>query len=270
MVKIPTTDHNPYDRSKSLLKFFSLNCTSHNPYSLKWVSRTQLKSLRTQLKSLQTQLKSLQTQLKSLQTQLKSLQTQLKSLQRAVKIPTQSSKSLRSQLSKSCSIKIPTSRDFDWSISVFCETIANPHLPPYFGTLDYLSLGHLLPRHLPLNYGKDKVCLQTSQELRMLSSVTINCQVTKIVNFQNCTQCLKCHKSLGLLLGGVLMYLSLSLSLSLSIFLGHVMSPHHSEQISQRSQVSRIALRRCSQNVWLLVVSEGPRDKVTYWAVLDS
>ena len=39
---------------------------------------------------------------------------------------------------------------------------------------------------------------------------------------------------------------SLSLSLSLSIFLGHVMSPHHSEQISQRSQVSRIALRRCS------------------------
>ena len=167
MVKIPTTDHNPYNWSKSLLKFFSLNCTSHNPYSLKWVSRTQLKSLRTQLKSLQTQLKSLQTQLKSLQTQLKSLQTQLKSLQRPVKIPTQSSKSLRSQLSKSCSIKIPTSRDFDWSISVFCETIANPHLPPYFGTLDDLSLGHLLPRHLPLNYGKDKVCLQKDNTLKV-------------------------------------------------------------------------------------------------------
>ena len=63
-------------------------------------------------------------------------------------------------------------------------------------------------------------------------------------------KCLKGHKSLGLLLGGVLkMYLSLSLSLSLylslSIFFGHVMSPHHSEQMSQRSQNPMIALRRC-------------------------
>ena len=36
-------------------------------------------------------------------------------------------------------------------------------------------------------------------------------------------------------------------------FFGHVMSSHHSEQISQRSQVSRIALRRCSQNVFVFV-----------------
>ena len=36
--------------------------------------------------------------------------------------------------------------------------------------------------------------------------------------------------------------LSLSLYLSLSIFVGHVMSSHHSEQMSQRSQVSRVAL----------------------------
>ena len=41
---------------------------------------------------------------------------------------------------------------------------------------------------------------KTLQELRMLSSVTLNCQVTKIVwiqvlNCQNCNQCLKCHKS---------------------------------------------------------------------------
>ena len=65
-------------------------------------------------------------------------------------------------------------------------------------------------------------------------------------------KCLKGHKSLELLLGGVLkMSLSLSLYLSLSIFFGHVMSSHHSEQMSQRSQVSRIALRRCSQ--WLQV-----------------
>ena len=47
--------------------------------------------------------------------------------------------------------------------------------------------------------------------------------------------------------------LSLYLYLSLSIFFGHVMSSHHSEQMSQRSQVSRIALRRCSQNVFVFV-----------------
>ena len=51
-------------------------------------------------------------------------------------------------------------------------------------------------------------------------SVTINCQVTKIqvLNCQNCSQCLKNHKSLGLLLAGVLK-MALSLYLSLSIFL---------------------------------------------------
>ena len=47
--------------------------------------------------------------------------------------------------------------------------------------------------------------------------------------------------------------LFLSLSLSLSIFFGHVMSSHYSEQMSQRSQVSRIALRMCSQNVFVFV-----------------
>merc|ERR1712158_316526 len=38
-------------------------------------------------------------------------------------------------------------------------------------------------------------------------------------------------------------------------FFGHVMSSHHSEQMSQRSQVSRIALSlgRCSQNVFVFV-----------------
>ena len=46
----------------------------------------------------------------------------------------------------------------------------------------------------------------------------------------------------------------MSLSLSLSIFFGHVMSSHHSEQMSQRSQVSRIALRMCSQNVFVFVI----------------
>jgi uncharacterized membrane protein len=36
-------------------------------------------------------------------------------------------------------------------------------------------------------------------------------------------------------------------------FFGHVRSSHHSEQMSQRSQVSRITLRRCSQNVFFFV-----------------
>ena len=48
--------------------------------------------------------------------------------------------------------------------------------------------------------------------------------------------------------------LSLSLYLSLSIFLGHVMSSHHSKQMSQRSQVSKIALRMCSQSVFVFVI----------------
>merc|ERR1712020_535651 len=64
--------------------------------------------------------------------------------------------------------------------------------------------------------------------------------------FITLNKCLKGHKSLGLLLECVL-----KMSLSLSIYFGHVMSSHHSEQMSQRSQVSRIALRRCSQNVFV-------------------
>ena len=65
-------------------------------------------------------------------------------------------------------------------------------------------------------------------------------------------KCLKSQKSQRLLFEGVLlMYLSLSLSLTLSLslslsFFGHVMSSHHSDQMSQRSQVSRIAPLRCS------------------------
>ena len=54
-------------------------------------------------------------------------------------------------------------------------------------------------------------------------------------------KCLKGHKSLGLLLGGVLK-MFLYLYLSLSIFFGHVMSSHHSEQMSQRLQVPRVTV----------------------------
>ena len=48
-----------------------------------------------------------------------------------------------------------------------------------------------------------------------------------------------------------------------------VMSPHRTDQMSQWSQVSRIALCMAKVKVtqWL---SESVSDKVTYWAVLDS
>ena len=37
-------------------------------------------------------------------------------------------------------------------------------------------------------------------------------------------------------------------------FVGQVMSPHHSDQMSQRSQVSGVALWRCSLNVFVIVI----------------
>ena len=54
-----------------------------------------------------------------------------------------------------------------------------------------------LPALLSKHHGRT---VETSQELRMLSSVTINCQVRMIVwiqvlNCQNCNQCLKCQVS---------------------------------------------------------------------------
>ena len=74
----------------------------------------------------------------------------------------------------------------------------------------------LLPSALSLNHQlcllSPELCLfplavplisKTSQELRMLSSVTLNFQVTRLswiqfFNCQKCNQCLKCHKSQGL------------------------------------------------------------------------
>ena len=38
------------------------------------------------------------------------------------------------------------------------------------------------------------------------------------------------------------------------LFVGQVMTPHHSDQMSQRSQVSGIALLRCSLNVFVFVI----------------
>ena len=60
---------------------------------------------------------------------------------------------------------------------------------------------------------KLNIVYKTSQELRMLSSVTLNYQVTKsvmniqVLNCQHCNQCFKCHKSLGLSLSFSLFWL---------------------------------------------------------------
>ena len=79
-------------------------------------------------------------------------------------------------------------------LMVFCQT---PPLPPIRATWSsfFRTSNDVL-----------RVWQKTSQELRMLSSVTINWQETKIVINPgsqlsvNCNQCLKCHKSLWLLL----------------------------------------------------------------------
>ena len=48
--------------------------------------------------------------------------------------------------------------------------------------------------------------------------------------------------------------LCLCICLCHSLFVGQVMTPHHSEHMSQRSQVSRIALWLCSLNVFDFVI----------------
>ena len=53
------------------------------------------------------------------------------------------------------------------------------------------------------------------------------------------------------------MYLSLSLSFCKPLTNGQVMSPHHFDQMSQRSQVSRIALHlQCSLIVFVFVLGQ--------------
>ena len=65
--------------------------------------------------------------------------------------------------------------------------------------------------------------------------------------------CLSSYVSLSLSL-----YVSLSLSLSLSFF-GQVMSPHPSDQMSQRSQASWVTFWRCSLNVFVFVIVSSSR-----------
>ena len=89
---------------------------------------------------------------------------------------------------------------------------------------------------------------KSSQELRMLSSVTLNSRVTMIVMNSGHEISTISHK-----LTSHVMSLSWSLYsfLYLSFVFQQVMSPHHSDQMSQRSQYSRIALWWCSLYVYV-------------------
>ena len=80
----------------------------------------------------------------------------------------------------------------------------------------------------------------------MLSSVTLNCQVIIIV-INSCYQMSE-MSTISHKLTSYAMSLSWSLYLYLSLALSLVMSPHHSDQVYQRSQVSRITLWRYSPN----------------------
>ena len=82
--------------------------------------------------------------------------------------------------------------DCPWESTFFCKYSTQPIicLCPVFVKL----------ANRPLFLHQREGMTKTSQELRMLSSVTINCQVRMIVwiqvlNCKNCNQCLKCQVS---------------------------------------------------------------------------
>ena len=89
----------------------------------------------------------------------------------------------------------------------------------------------------------------------MLSSVTLNCQVTKMVwievlNCQNCNQCLKCP--------GLSLHCK-NFTKKREVNVCQVMFPHQSDQVSQRSHVFRVALCMSKVKVpWLT-------DSVSQW-----
>ena len=75
----------------------------------------------------------------------------------------------------------------------------------------------------------------------------------------NCLKCKQFHASshpMSCLCHGLCICLCLCLCYCLSncLLVGQVMSPHHSDHMSQRSQVSKIALWRCSLNVFVIVI----------------
>ena len=76
----------------------------------------------------------------------------------------------------------------------------------------------------------------------MLSSVTLNCQATKILmNSGSQLSKLKLVSQMSQVHG--IVYVIVFVFVFVIVFcLGHVMSPHHSDQMFQRSEVSGIAL----------------------------
>merc|ERR1712088_452666 len=100
-----------------------------------------------------------------------------------------------------------------------------------------LLLGGVLKMHLSLS-----LTLNLSLYLSLSIFLAMSCLLITL------NKCLKGHKSLGWLLGRVNVFVFVFVN-----FFGDVMFSHHSEQMSQRSQVSRMALRRGSQNVFVFV-----------------
>ena len=80
----------------------------------------------------------------------------------------------------------------------------------------------------------------------MLSTVTLNCQPTKIV--MNPGSLWRCFLKVF-----VFVIVFVFVFVFVIVFL-LVMSPHHSDQMCPRSQVSRVALWRCSLNVFVFVI----------------
>ena len=70
--------------------------------------------------------------------------------------------------------------------------------------------------------------------VNLYSRVTMNLEIV-VLNCQKCNQCLTGHKSPRFLFEGVLCHCH-------CLLVGQVMSPYHSDQMFQRSQVSRVAL----------------------------
>ena len=75
----------------------------------------------------------------------------------------------------------------------------------------------------------------------MLSTVTLNCQVT--INVINSGSQLSELKSVSHMSQVSKIVFAIVITI---VFLGQVMSSHHSDQMSQRSQVPRIAPLGCS------------------------
>ena len=85
----------------------------------------------------------------------------------------------------------------------------------------------------------------------------------------NCQICQNCHSFSKLTKFVKIVRNSQKFSKILkTVFVGQVLSPRHFDQMSQRSQVSGVAL--CMSKVKVPWVSEWLSDKVTYLAVLDN